>query len=258
MKRVQSTTNGHFFTQLAQRVLKEVSQSTPQGRLYPLEATLRPLGNSGPLASSLDDLATYFQAGQAPLAHWQALLKARAIFGSPASRATAMNAVRGWLTARPWQPSDAVQLYQDRLQLDQGAAALNIKRGVGGTLDIETVVQRLQLEHAQRVPRVLEQGTLAAINALETNGILPKAEADRWSQAYRLLRRIECGIRLLNSRDRHVLPSDSVELHRLSLLLGYATPEALRDDCVQTMAANREHFLAAFADAIEATEASAS
>lgn len=253
-KRVQTTTNGHFFTQLAQRVLKEVSQSTPQGRLYPLEAGLRPLGISGPLANSLADLAAHFQGGTAPLAHWQALLKARAVFGPAASRATAMQAVRQWLTARPWQLADAVQLFQQRLQLDQGAAELNIKRGVGGTLDIEYFVQRLQLEHAQREPRVLEPGTLAAIQALQNAGILTNEAGERWSQSYRLLRRIECGIRLLNSRDRHVLPGESVDLHRLSLLLGYPSPEELHDACVQTLAANRQRFLIAFADAQRAIE----
>lgn len=256
-KRVQTTTNGHFFTQLAQRVLKEVSQSTPQGRLYPLEAGLRPLGTAGPLANSLADLAAHFQSETAPLAHWQSLLKARAIFGTPTARGTAMHAVRQWLTSRPWQLTDAVQLYQQRLQLDQGAAELNIKRGVGGTLDIEYVVQRLQLEHAHHEPRVLEPGTRPAINALQTAGILAKSDAERWSQSYRLLRRIECGIRLLNSRDRHVLPADSGDLHRLSLLLGYPSPADLHDACVQTMAANRQQFLAAFADAQQATEETA-
>lgn len=248
-KRVQATTNGHFFTQLAQRVLKEVSQSTPQGRLYPLEAGLRPLGASGPLANSLTDLAAHFQSGSAPLAHWQTLLKARPIFGPPALRATTMNAIRQWLTVRPWQLADAVQLLQDRLQLDQGAAALNIKRGVGGTLDIEYAVQRWQLEHAHREPRILEPGTLTAIQALGTAGILSPAEAEQWSQSYRLLRRIECGIRLLNSRDRHVLPGEKFALHRLALLLGYQSPADLHDACMDAMSSNRTRFLKAFANA---------
>jgi len=256
-KRVQSTTNGHFFTQLAQRVLKEVAQSTPQGRLYPLEAGLRPLGPAGPIASSLDDLNAFFESGNAQLAHWQGLLKARAIFGPTWSRETVMNAIRRRLTMRPWQLADAVQLYQDRLQLDQRAAALNIKRGIGGTLDIETVVQRLQLEHANRKPRVLAQGTLAAIQALREAGVLSKADAARWSDSYRLLRRIECGIRLLNSRDRHVLPQESVDLQRLALLLGYPSSGELLSACEQTMASNREHFLASFADARAALEANA-
>ncbi len=253
-KRVQPTTNGHFFTQLAQRVLKEVAQSTPQGKLYPLEAGLRPLGTSGPLANSIADLAAHFQSGTASLAHWQALLKARAVFGPAAARATAMHVVRQWLTSRSWQLDDAVQLYQQRLQLDQGAAELNIKRGVGGTLDIEYVVQRLQLEHAQREPRVLEPNTLAAIDALQSAGALTQKDAAHWSESYRLLRRIECGIRLLNSRDRHVLPADSVDLHRLALLLGYPLPGELHDACVQTMAANRRRFLAVFADAQRVVE----
>ncbi len=246
-KRVQPTTNGHFFTQLAQRIVKEVSQSTPQGRLYAIEAALRPLGNAGPLAISLDDLTTYFQSGSAPLAHWLALLKARPVFGPAASRTTAQRTIGQIIATRVWQAEDAAELYQLRLKLEQGASPLNIKRGPGGTLDIEFVVQRLQLNFAQREPRVLEPGTLAALAALAAAGVLTSSEAALWSQAYRVLRRIECGIRLLNSRDRHELPREAVDLHRLALLLGYSSAEALQESCTQTLTQNRARFLAIFA-----------
>lgn len=253
-RRVQTTSNGHFFTQLAQRILKEVSHSTPQGRLFPIEAALRPLGAAGPLASSLDDLAAYFQSGAAPLAHWQALCKARPVFGPAPSRATTMRAIRQLLTSRRWQPQDALELCERRLQQEQGAAPLNIKRGAGGTLDIEFVVQRLQLEHAGREPRVLEPNTLAAIAALSKAGALSQDDATWWSRAYRSLRRIEGGIRLLNSRDRHQLPAEGVDLHRLSLLLGYSSPQELCEFCQQLLAENRTRFLTAFADAMNLRE----
>ncbi|QDU27534.1 Glutamate-ammonia-ligase adenylyltransferase [Anatilimnocola aggregata] len=251
-KRVQATTNSHFFTQLAQRILKELSQSTPQGRLYPIEAVLRPLGMSGPLAISLSDFVSHYQSGSAPLWHWQALCKARAVFGPAETRATTMRAIRQSLTSRPWQADDATQLFHARLKLEEGASPLNIKRGAGGTLDIEYVVQRLQLEFAQSEPRVLEPNTLAAIEALAKAQAISPADAVHWSQSYRLLRRIECGIRLLNARDRHELPHYTVDLHRLSLLLGYESPEQLHDICATTMQQNRQRLLQVFADAVAA------
>ncbi|WP_425617756.1 hypothetical protein NA78x_001443 [Anatilimnocola sp. NA78] len=249
-KKVQATTNSHFFTQLAQRILKELSQSTPQGRLYPIEAVLRPLGTSGPLAISLSDFASHFQSGSVPLWHWQALCKARALFGKAETRAATMRTIRQALTSRTWQSDDALQLWQARLKLEQGASPLNIKRGTGGTLDIEYVVQRLQLEHAAREPRVLESNTLAAIEALSAAQAMTPTDAEHWSQSYRLLRRIECGIRLLNARDRHELPHYTVDLHRLSLLLGYNSPEHLHDVCATTMQQNRERMRQVFQDAI--------
>lgn len=165
-----------------------------------------------------------------------------------------MRAIRQLLTSRRWQPQDALELCERRLQQEQGAAPLNIKRGAGGTLDIEFVVQRLQLEHAGREPRVLEPNTLAAIAALSKAGALSQDDATWWSRAYRSLRRIEGGIRLLNSRDRHQLPAEGVDLHRLSLLLGYSSPQELCEFCQQLLAENRTRFLTAFADAMNLRE----
>jgi glutamate-ammonia-ligase adenylyltransferase len=254
-KRVQTTASSHFFAQLAQRILKEVAQSTPQGRLFPIEAALRPLGAAGPLATALPDLVAHFQAGNAPLADWQALCKARAVCGTDSFRAAAWQAIQELLTSRTWQLEDAVQLYQLRRQLEHGASPLNLKRGIGGTLDIEFVIQRLQLEHAARRPRVLETGTLAAIEALAAEGVLAQEDAAWWSQAYRNLRRIEGGIRLLNSRDRHQLPAGGNDLHRLARLLDYSSPAALYEEGTHLLAQNRVRFLAAFADAIAMIEA---
>jgi glutamate-ammonia-ligase adenylyltransferase len=253
-RRVQATANSHFFTQLAQRVLKEVSQSSPHGRLFPVEASLRPMGGAGPLASSLDDLTAYFQSGSAPITHWQALCKARPVFGPATSRAAAMRAIRQLLTGRTWQRADALHLLEQRLQLERGASPLNLKRGSGGTLDVEFVVQRLQLEHAAKKPRVLEPNTLAAIEALAAAGVLAKRDAEWWSTAYRTLRRIEGGIRLLNSRDRHQVPSDPADLQRLAMLLGYSSAEELSDYCQHILAENRIRFLAAFGDALAMQE----
>jgi glutamate-ammonia-ligase adenylyltransferase len=242
-KRVQTTTNDHFFTQLAQRILKELSQSAPHGRLYPIEATFRPLGPAGPLAISLTDFAAHFHSGSAPLWQWQALCKARPLFGAEPARSAASRIISQLLAAREWQPADAAAMLAARLQAEQGAAPLNIKRGSGGTLDIELLVQRLQLEHARQHPEILVPNTIAALDALVTEGLLDRTDGARWSQAYRLLRRIECGIRLMNSRARDELPTNPSDLQRLAMLLGYPSPDALHVACVQTMAENRDRLL---------------
>src|SRR5205085_5700830 len=80
-RRDQRTANNHFFTQLAQRVLKQLSQLTPKGRLYSIDARLRPIGVGGSLALSLADFEQHFASGAAPLWQWQALCQARPVFG---------------------------------------------------------------------------------------------------------------------------------------------------------------------------------
>ncbi len=54
-RRGDGTTNQHFFSQLGQRIIKQVTNMGPQGRLYELDPRLRPTGQSGSLAVSLEE-----------------------------------------------------------------------------------------------------------------------------------------------------------------------------------------------------------
>ncbi|MEM1305497.1 MAG: bifunctional [glutamate--ammonia ligase]-adenylyl-L-tyrosine phosphorylase/[glutamate--ammonia-ligase] adenylyltransferase, partial [Planctomycetota bacterium] len=77
-----STTNGHYFGQLGQRIVQAANRMGPFGRLYEVDARLRPTGKSGPLAVSLDAFQRYFAEGHGQLWERQALCKARVIYGS--------------------------------------------------------------------------------------------------------------------------------------------------------------------------------
>ena len=79
-----STTNQHFYSELAQRVIKATSQLGGQGRLYEVDARLRPTGKSGTLATTFDELVRYYLEGDGQLWERQALCKARLVYGSPA------------------------------------------------------------------------------------------------------------------------------------------------------------------------------
>ena len=56
-RRQERTANNHFYTQLVQRVIKQLGELTPKGRLYTIEMPLRPLGLGGALADALSKLA---------------------------------------------------------------------------------------------------------------------------------------------------------------------------------------------------------
>ena len=43
----QTTTNQHFFSELGQRIIKATSRPSSYGRLYEVDARLRPTGRSG-------------------------------------------------------------------------------------------------------------------------------------------------------------------------------------------------------------------
>ena len=72
-----TTTNQHFFSELTQRIIRRISYLGPYGRLYQVDARLRPTGRSGTLVFSLREFANYFHQGMGQLWERQALCKAR-------------------------------------------------------------------------------------------------------------------------------------------------------------------------------------
>ena len=249
-RRDKTTTNQHFFSQLGQRIIKVVTQLGPHGRLYELDPRLRPAGKSGSLAVPLIGFAHYFESGQAQLWERQALCKARPIFGTERAATSTMQIVRRCMIEPPWTVENVEQIRVMRQKLQSTASPQNLKRGPGGTVDIEFIVQMLQLRHAGTSPDVLVPGTLDAIAALRGRGYLADETADYLSKSYRFLRSVESGLRLMNTTARHDLPDDEHEVDKLAYLLGYESARALLDDCREYTRENRKRFQRVFSDAL--------
>lgn len=247
----QATTNQHFFSQLGQRIIKVISYLGPYGRLYELDPRLRPTGRSGSLAVSLDEFARYFASRRGQLWERQALCKARPIYGSADAAQRTLGVVRETIVAAGWRPADAVEIRQMRQRLGETATPRNLKRGPGGTMDIEFAVQMLQLQHAAENPAVLVPGTLEAIEHLQQAGYLSADDGSYFQRAYRFLRRVEAHLRLMNTTARHDLPEDETELRKLAFLLCYSGATALAEECHQYTAENRRRFQRLFDQAAQ-------
>jgi glutamate-ammonia-ligase adenylyltransferase len=241
-RRQERTANNYFYTQFVQGIIKQLGELTPKGRLYSVEMLLRPIGVGGALAMTFDDFSRHFQNGAATLWHWQALCQARPVFGERSAAEAVSDLIRQRISERPLQESDWAEMRRSRLQLESGASRHNLKRGPGGVLDVEFLVQLLQLQQAGKKPGVLVPSTQAAIAALGDAGAIRSEIATSLGDAYRFLRRVESGVRLLDTAQRHDLPATSAEMQRLALLLGHGNPERLRQQCLTYMAETRAIF----------------
>jgi [glutamine synthetase] adenylyltransferase / [glutamine synthetase]-adenylyl-L-tyrosine phosphorylase len=227
----RGTTNQHFFSELGQRIIKATSQLSGYGRLYEVDARLRPTGRSGTLATTFDELMRYFTSGGGQLWERQALCKARVIYGSPQAAKAAMAAIAKAAFSHRWRRKDAVEIRQMRQRLeDTAAAAGDLKRGPGGIVDIEFLVQMLQLKHARGNPSLRVPNTLAALGELYRADLLTVDDYELFDASYRLLRTIEGRLRLMKSAARDQLPQDPVELAKLAALLHYPGSEGLLMD----------------------------
>jgi [glutamine synthetase] adenylyltransferase / [glutamine synthetase]-adenylyl-L-tyrosine phosphorylase len=188
------------------------------------------------------DIVQHFSSGVAPVWQCQALCQARAVFGDSAAAEQVARMIRELIVRRRWNDSDLAEVRRSRLQMEQGASPRNLKRGPGGTLDVEYIVQMLELRLAATRPEVLITNTQSALASLGTAGAIAPAVAERLGDSYRFLRRVESGLRLMETTARHDLPMDSGELRQLALLLGHSNPDRLAERCLQHMAENRAEF----------------
>jgi glutamate-ammonia-ligase adenylyltransferase len=196
---------------------------------------------------SLDDFARYF-AEDGPAAIWerQALVKARVVIGSPAAAARAQRIVDAAAYGREWNAAEVAEIRRMRHRMEEGARATNLKRGPGGVVDIEFVVQMLQLVHGGREPAVRTPETLAGLERLQAAGHLAAGEYTFLEQAYRQLRSIEGHLRLLDAPARHDFPTLQSEQRTLAHLLGYGSPEDLVAEVQSLTSRTRQAFDAVF------------
>jgi [glutamine synthetase] adenylyltransferase / [glutamine synthetase]-adenylyl-L-tyrosine phosphorylase len=249
---IQNTINSHFFSEFGQRLIRVCNQLGPYGRLYEVDARLRPTGKSGALAVSFDAFERYFAEGPAQLWERQALCKARPVFGGEEAQRHAMEIVARAAFNTPWRPEFATEIRHMRLRMEEGASKRNLKRGPGGTVDTEFLVQMLQLKHAREDTAIYKPGTLDALTALQQRGYLSADDAEYFRRSYRFQRSIEARIRLMDATGRHELPETDRELAKLAYLLGYTHSQELVAEAERTFAENRARFNRLF-DAAERT-----
>ncbi|MEK6233576.1 MAG: hypothetical protein N2C14_02605, partial [Planctomycetales bacterium] len=158
-RKAAATTNQHFFGELAGRLIKTVNRLGPQGRLYEVDARLRPTGRSGELVIPLDGFHQYFSEGEGELWERQALCKARAVWGSPRMKELVKQAIEKVAFEPPWRPECVDEVREMRTRLQDAAPRPNIKRGAGGIVDVEFLVQMLQLRFGGEDPSLRTTGT---------------------------------------------------------------------------------------------------
>ncbi len=218
-----------FFSELAAAITRFFGHSDQYGRLYEIDGRLRPTGKSGSLAVSFDEFNRYFESGQGQLWERLALCKARPVFGMQSSSEALMKLVRKAITELSWEDGWAAEIRAMRMAMQKDCSDANLKRGAGGTVDVEFIVQALQLRHAVDDQSVLVTGTREAIACFKSLGWLEATTADRLTQGYQLLRSVEARLRLMNTTARHDLPDDPKQLAKLAYLLNYQDAAKLAD-----------------------------
>jgi glutamate-ammonia-ligase adenylyltransferase len=235
----ETTSNLHFFSELAQRLVKLTAQVGPHGRLYEIDSRLRPTGKSGRLATSLDEFLRYFESGEGQLWERQALCRARVLTPNLELQERTRRIIHRAQFAIPWRAEFAREIMEMRLRMQEGASQANLKRGSGGVVDIEFLVQLLQLKHGTDLPEIMLPNTLDALAALRTAMIIDQETWSYLATSYQVLRSIQGRLRLMNMSALNDLPSQPEQQSKLAALLGYPDYEKLLHDCRELQRENR-------------------
>jgi glutamate-ammonia-ligase adenylyltransferase len=243
------TDNFHFFTEFAQRVIKATSYQGPLGRLYQIDMRLRPTGKSGSLVIPLTQFRHYYEEGGAQLWERQALTRARLVFGDPDFGAEVLAVVGHGAHGLPWRPEMADEIRAMRERLEASRSERDLKRGFGGIVDVEFLVQMFQLKYGRDLPALRTPNTWEALEALKETGLLADGEfAVLWS-GYQFLRMVEDRLRIVHNYSLDELPENVDELEKLARRLGYesgpgaAAAKRFLHDLEQHTAQTRELFL---------------
>ncbi len=103
---------GQYYNRLTQRLITAISAPTPEGMLYEVDMRLRPSGNAGPVATSLEGFAAY-QKDRAWTWEHMALTRGRIVSG-PARLSDKINAI---IVDVLCQPRDRVALAKDVVEM---------------------------------------------------------------------------------------------------------------------------------------------
>lgn len=180
-----------YYNRLSQRVIAALSVPTAEGALYEVDTRLRPSGEQGPPAASLDSFARY-QEEQAWTWEHMALCRARPLFGSARGRAELARIVHRVLT-RKRDPAklrkDVLEMRRTMMQHKPGKGPLDVKLSRGGLVDLEFLVHFTQLREGKGLAPDLRD----ALRLLTKAGLLPAALLD----AHDVLTRFLVAARLL-------------------------------------------------------------
>jgi [glutamine synthetase] adenylyltransferase / [glutamine synthetase]-adenylyl-L-tyrosine phosphorylase len=233
----------------ARRLIRLLDEATADGFVFRVDMRLRPYGASGPLVCGFDFLESYFVTQGR---EWEryAWIKARALTGG--GHAALATIVRPFVFRKylDYATLDAMRgLHAEvRRDVERRELASHVKLGPGGIREIEFVAQALQLVRGGRDAALTVRPTLAVLDELARQRLLPQAAAAELAQAYRFLRRVEHCLQYLDDAQRHDLPQDAEDRARVARMMGFARWDAFAAGLAAHRAAVARHFANIFAE----------
>jgi glutamate-ammonia-ligase adenylyltransferase len=217
-------TNKEYYVHVAHAITRTITQATTQGEVFRVDLRLRPEGEQGDLAISMNSAREYYEH-RARDWELQMLIKARHSAGDARLTRDFLRSVEEYVYRSPgdFVAVESILLSRERISKklrESRGQAIDVKRHRGGIRDIEFLVQCLQRLHGLQDPWVRSGGTLFALRKLNDKGWLSNRDYAALTSAYEFLRKVEHRVQMEAGQQTHRLPPDHGALDRLGRRTG--------------------------------------
>ena len=236
---------GHI-SAFVRKLIRQITARSAAGMLYELDTRLRPYGNAGVLVSSERSFLDYHRAKR-DIWERQMMIRCRAIVDP---RSLASSSLRK-IQASIYQHFDADYLRQEirkvralvEGKLGGQSNQYDLKRGAGGIMDIDFLVQYMQLLHGHQDETLRTASTRQVLRQLIKAGGIAKHNGDCLLFAYDFLKKLENRLRVFDMKSVSAFskaPTKVVELARSmdyrEEIMENATQKFITDYVEQTQA----------------------
>jgi glutamate-ammonia-ligase adenylyltransferase len=226
-------------------IMKRLSEVSDHGKLYDVDARLRPEGKNSPLVVDRTGYRKYL-AERASLWERQSLTRVRFICGNPGVGQEVLNDVNAFVYETPL-PQDwtgtivAMRRKMETRSRTHARDFIDIKLGAGGMADIEFLAQMLQLKFGRIMTELRGKETRTVLLNSVPFG-LEKADAETLSDAYGFLRQLEKLMRFVLEEKGSILPGGG-ELDTIARCSDQSSGDRLKARVISTMKDVRARFL---------------
>jgi len=222
-----------YFIKLAELVTRALHQVTEDGFVFRVDTRLRPDGNNGDLAISLDGAEAYYESwGQS----WEraAMIKARPVAGSIKLGVELLARLKPFVYRRylDFGMIEDIQLMKQKINASLDHAderERNLKLGHGGIREIEFFIQAHQLVNGGTRPHLQFRNSLRVLNLLGKEGLVSAKDLETLRSAYRFLRTVEHRIQIVQEQQTHMLPVAERDCSVLARRCGFSGCDEFRD-----------------------------
>jgi [glutamine synthetase] adenylyltransferase / [glutamine synthetase]-adenylyl-L-tyrosine phosphorylase len=216
------------------RKLVEIMQTRDgDGYVFRVDLRLRPNPDVTPIVLPVEAAISYYESSALT---WEraAFIRARVCAGDEALGQEFLDNIRPfvWRRGLDFGAVGEIRGMSRRIRDHYARGQVfglgyDLKRGRGGIRECEFFAQIHQMIHGGRDPALRVPATVDALTALSAAGWIQADEAGTLSNAYRLYRRIEHRLQMIDDQQTHSLPKDSDALDGVARLDGQADGQAL-------------------------------